>query len=205
VDPEQRAKALLLFQSRHLAMRPEIQWRGGGATVIDSGWGMGRRWGGFATAEVIPHPLTADAEWAVFQGPRRLEVPDFLGLTGQKAAHEHVSERIRASRGVARGLHVLGGLGLASTLVGTFAWSNARTWESYETWSTVTMVGTGALVAGFLGGGFAASRATRLTRDFETLDFESTRDAVDAYNEALRVELGLAPTDVYEAIYGAGR
>lgn len=196
------------FGVRHLELRGLTTWHGGGATVVHSGWGWGGGWGpypspywGLGTSYVIREPMQPDHSWAVFQGVQRLTVPGYLTLVADIERTEDFDRRIRRNEDAADGLRALGFVGIAGTVASYVGASQADTWDQYHQWNTVTAGSLGAVLVGFLGSSICTGQVRSLRSDFRAqLDPDEEQRRVDAYNEELRLELGLSKDEAWQII-----
>jgi hypothetical protein len=93
---------------------------------------------------------------------------------------------------------------IGGVVAGIIGSANADTHQELEDWNTVALAGTGGLIVGFTIGGAAQSSASRLTTDYSKLGWEPTQAQVDAYNEALRTQLGLSPEQAWSILQNGG-
>jgi hypothetical protein len=205
--PEARYPALLAFRQRHLDLRGYTSLVGGGAVVVDSGWGWG--WGGpwwhggFGTSYIIPMSRERVDDWAVYRGSSRLTIPAYLDAVGDETGSRALQGSITRAERTSRTFYAVGGVGLAATVVGFLGAVSARDTGTFHTWNVVSTAGLVAGITGVVVGRGQSGRAARLGHDFSgTLDHEETQSQIDAFNEQLRVELGLTRADVYPILTG---
>jgi hypothetical protein len=202
-------QAAMSFKSQHLEVRQVTSWRGSGSTVVTSGYygyGGGPRGGpsyGMGVSTASPQTIVPEHAWTVFQGPMRLTVPDYLTLVGDDRADD-VRRRIRSARTTGTLFTAIGVAGVGAVVAGIIGSANADTHQEREDWNTVALAGTGGLIVGFTIGGAAQSSASRLTTDYSKLGWEPTQAQVDAYNEALRTQLGLSPEQAWSILENGG-
>ncbi len=200
-------KAAMGFRSGHLEIRTITSWRGGGAFVVHQGYGWGPRgpgprWGlGFST--VVSEPMVPEHAWAVFQGPSRLGVPEYLDLVGDSRADD-VRHRIRSNRTAGAVLSTVGVVGLAAVVTGLVGAADADFPPERREWNNVALAGTGGILIGFTGASIAHGTARRLEYDYGELGWEPTRAQVDGYNEQLRQQLGLSAEQAWHIIDEGG-
>lgn len=205
-----RWEASQAFRVRHLELRGLTSWHGGGATVIHSGWGWGWGWGwgpypspywGLGTSYIIREPMQADHSWAVFQGVQRMTVPGYLTMVADLERAEDFDRRISRNENAADGLRALGFVGIAGTVMSYVGASRADTWDQYHLWNTVSAGSLGSVLVGFLGSTICSGQVRSLRSDFRShLDPDDEQRRVDAYNEELRVELGLSKDEAWQII-----
>ena len=83
-----------------------------------------------------------------------------------------------------------------ATVVGAVGMDSATSPGLRRRWSYVGTSGLGALVVGFVGGSFPATKARRLeTMPSESQDYDALRAKVGAYNADLAESLGLTPAE----------
>lgn len=195
----ERSEAISSYRTRHLAIRRISEIYGGGPTYTSSYYHSYGGWG-FGSVHVMGSPFYRLDTWAVFQGPERLSVPVYLDKVGDTARLQDLEKRVRSNRTASTSLFVLGGAGVATSLVGLIGVDSATTEEQYLAWSAVSTSGVLAMVVGFVGGSFPASKARKLQYSApHTLTLEEVEAAVRGYNGALREELGLSPADALRA------
>jgi hypothetical protein len=197
--------ALLSFRQRHLDLRGFARWEGGDAVVLHSGWGWG--WGGpwwhggFGTSYVIPTARERVDDWAVFRGTTRLTIPAYLDAVGDEGGSRALQGSIARAERSSRALYAVGGAGLAATVIGFFGAASARDIDTFHAWNVVSTAGLVAGISGVVVGRGQSGRAQRLGHDFSgTLDVQETQTRIDAYNEQLRLDLGLSQGDVYPVL-----
>lgn len=192
-------KAIQQFRSEHLEIRTITNWRGGGATVVHHGW-WGPRYGphvGIGT--VYRQPVVAEHTYAVFQGPTRLNVPQYLDVVGDPREDDW-RRRIDNNRRWSAGFTGLGVMGGVATIVGVIGGSMNRDFDRRDDWDLVTLSGIGGLVIGFGGASATSSRAFTLQTNYNLLGWDNTRNQVDDYNDALRQDLGISPQQAWDII-----
>ena len=200
-------QAAMSFRSSHLEIRTVTSWRGGGSTVVTSGYyGSGGRGGshmGVGVSTVVPEPMVPEHAWTVFQGPMRLSVPDYLTLVGDPRADDY-RRRIRSNRTTGTLFSAVGVAGVAAVVAGIIGSANADSHPEREDWNTVALAGTGGILVGFTVGGAAQNTANRLESNYDRLGWEPTQAQVDAYNEQLRQQLGLSTEQAWRILEDNG-
>ncbi len=192
-----RFDALMAFRNQHLDIRGYTRWRGGGATVLHGGWGRRRGWG-LGTSHVIRQPREPDHDWAVFHGPRRLDIPSYLEVIGDTARLTALRQDLGRAQRAASISYGVAGLGLATAVVGFFGSAWAEDDDMLLTWNVVAGAGLCTTLGGAIVGGSASNKAQRLQLDFRgTVGLEDAQQQVDAHNDRLRQDLGLSKSDVY--------
>jgi hypothetical protein len=196
-------RAVLTFRDQHLSIREEHEVIPGRVTFMGSGWGWGPGpWTGttWTSADVVTTPPAVLHSWAVYRGPQRLAVPDFLQAVERDGDARSLELRVRRNASIAR---VFGGVAIAGLAagVGGFVGTVADDPERQMTWTGVAIGGLGSsILSGIVSGG-TRSRSERLAHDFpETQDLTTSQEEVREYNEELRVELGLAPVQAYREL-----
>ena len=177
-------KSIREYKARHLEVRNEMHFSGGGTSIVPWGFGM----------VVSQDPISSSRTWAVYQGPLRLEVPRYLEVTHQEDLRKEVVAKVTRKQWLSRGFYGLAAGGVAAIVAGYVGNLNADSAEEAYQWSAVGTVGLGATVVGLVGGSIPAASARRLRGDFpKTLDIVDTQHRVDVENEQLRQDLGLTP------------
>ncbi len=190
------------YARRHLSVRDTSEIVVSATTMMSpgwgygwggwGGWGWGGGWGGWAWT--VPTATRVDS-WAVLEGTRRLDVPRALDRLGDPGARMELERRVRVRRTWGHVITGVGAAGIAAGVVGLVGLDQARTLDEARAWSAM---GTAGLVGGagaLVVGSFPSSRARRLLVDPTlTIDREQAAEQAEVHNEALRVELGLSPT-----------
>jgi hypothetical protein len=195
--------AILTFRTQHLEVRETDTLIPGRITFVRSGWGWGpRAWRGYSwgTTDVITTPPAVMEGWAVYQGPQRLSVPEYLDAIDRDVDAVALERRIRRNRGVGtlfNGLAVAGlGAGVGG-LVGSIADPN----RVDPTWTGLSLGGFGTAILSGIVGGATRNRASKLAADFDaTQELDGVLEQVRDYNEELRQELGLTPQQAYREL-----
>lgn len=195
---DQQLDALLEFRWQHLEVRA-FERQSPGVTWVSPGWGWGRPgWGGWAT--VVTSPPVIREEWAVYQGPKRLAVPRYLEMVGDRSGAEQLARRIRGNRSTGS---VLGGLALMG-LVGGLGGITASLVDEPVRRDQWTTIGLGSFGGALLSGILSATthhRADKLASDYgKTQDIDQVESEVREFNERLREELGLTADQAYREL-----
>ena len=197
-----RLAALRTYRDERLVVRGEAELSGGAVYGQLGGW-YGYPHRGHVGGWVVADPLRVTRGWGIYQGPRRVDVPTFLGEVGeagQKAALD--GDISRATRN-SQIWFTAAGIGAAALLTG-FVGSNLATTPSdaYQ-WSQVSFLGATTTVVGLVGGSFPSSKAQRLRRvPAATMSVDEANRLANRHNEQLRQELGLSPDDVWRLEQG---
>ena len=201
-------RAVLTFRDEHLSVREEHEVIPGRVTFLAPGWGWGPGpWTGYgwSNADVISTPPDVMHSWAVYRGPERLTVPDFLQAVERTSEAESLEVRVRRNVTIGRvfgGLAVMGVAAGVGGFVGTIADDPSRE----TTWTGVALGGLGGSVLSGIVSGATKSRSEKLAHDFpETQDLLSAQEEVREYDEELRSELGLSPVQAYRELEGPPR
>lgn len=177
-------RAWQAWREQRLVVRPLVEWS------VAPGWGPGW-WGPYGWGGAW---VTSEDRLAVFQGSVRLDVPELLTALGDAPGRLALERRIRRQQRAGRAWTTLGFAGLATSLVGLVGMDRAWTWDQARDWSTVTWVGSAAMVGGFVIGAFPTERARHLQLDPErTLHRDELERRVDAHNDRLARSLGIDP------------
>lgn len=194
--------AMMAYRSRHLELRQLTLRYPGGTSVVTTGYGWGRGWPmwGYSTSYLVQNPDIVQESWAVFQDQRRLTVPAALFALDRAEEAEALTRRIRGYRHASTGGYVvagLGGIGLATALMGA---SVADNYAEYRNWSSLSTASALACGGGILAGWFLQSAAQRMRNDFEaTQDASDLQRSIDARNQRSMEELGLTPSQAAAA------
>lgn len=192
---QDRAAAQWTYRSRHLSVRSLHTVTPGSTVVIYDDWGWRRPYWGMGTSTVIHEPAMVVDTWAVFQGPQRLPVPQYLRLVEADRADE-LGRALRGTRRTRTVGTTVGLAGAGSLAVGLLGMSQAQDIDGYSTWSTVSTLGVVGAVAGLLSAAAGRGRAARLSDDYTaTQEAPVVLDEVYAYNDRLRRALGLTPAE----------
>jgi hypothetical protein len=182
-----------------------------GTTTVHSGyvWGPPRR-RYYHPVTVVHTPPMAHQSWGIYQGSQRLEVPDYLSITGQSTAALDLNNKIDRSESRARVGYTLGGVGVAAVVGGIVARGMADNKQTYVAGYWTSVGGVALSVGGFIGGGIASGRAERLARrPAEFMDLNSVQADIEQYNADLGQELGMDEGDrqlIEAGVYtGGGR
>ena len=189
---------LRAYRVQHLDLRVASTWDGASPSyhgTVSWGWWPYHGWGWWPSIGVRVPPA-GYAGWAVYQGPRRLTVPTYLETVGDSlrlAALDNELRRADLTRKVGLGTS---GVGLAAMAVSLVGMDGARTYQDFRGWSSLGTGGILTAVVGVIVYSSAANRTRRLEGDFSsTVVYEETQAQVDAYNERLRLELGLSEAE----------
>jgi hypothetical protein len=189
---------IMAFRQRHLDLRVAAGFAGSTTHFRGSlswGWWPYHGWGWWPSFAVGVSPA-GYPDWAVYQGPRRLDVPSYLEIVGDPlrlAALDSDLRRTDLTRKVGLGTSAAGLAAMAVSLVGM---DGARTQQDFRSWSSLGTGGVLTAVVGVMVYSSAANRSRRLEADYSyTVEHAETQAQVDAYNEGLRLELGLSEAE----------
>lgn len=190
------ARAMRDYRGRYLSLRQMSEiavgttmtygWYGGWGTAGHAGWG------GWVA---VPQPWLAQRDvLAVYEGPRRIDMPATHRTLGDPAGAEKLESKMRSNRTAAGFLYTIGVAGMVASIGGLIAAENADTWEEANEWTTVSWIGVGATVFGFVGGSIPSAQARRLQADpSASFDLDELQARINSRNDALAAELGLPP------------
>ena len=182
------------YQRQRLVVRQETELRGGGTSVVSSPWANPYS---MTPSQVVQDPIYAVQGWGIYQGSRRLSVPEYLGVIGSDQMKEFLEQDIVRLQATSKGLYAFGGLGVAATVVGIVGMNNSQTPEQRLIFFTAAGGGVVAMLTGFIGGSVPAAKANQIKNDPEyTFTPEQVQDGVDTYNEQLRADLDLSSEEV---------
>ena len=202
VDPEvqqalaaERLEKMRAYKAQRLMVREETEIRGGGMSPQITA-GVGGGWGSPMGTPMANDPLYLVQSWGIYQGKRRLTVPEYLDLTGQDALAEALDMDIQRSRRQSRVLYGIGVVGVVAAGAGVVGQLSATDAERYGLYRTTATLGVVAAIGGFVGGSIPAARAKELELEAGfRLTPEQVQPRLDAYNEALRLRIGLSAED----------
>ena len=203
VDPEaQRALAaarlvdMRAYKAERLVVREETEIRGGGSSPQITG-GIGGGWGSPMGVPINSDPLYSVQTWGIYQGKRRLTVPEYLELTEQDDLSQALELDIQRSKRQSQVLYGIGVAGVVAAGAGVVGQVTAADAERATLYRRTATLGVVAAIGGFVGGSIPAARAKELEQE---VDFRFTPEQVqprlDAYNEVLRLRIGLSADDV---------
>lgn len=203
VDPElqaaqaaERLEKMRAYKAQRLVVREETEIRGGGTSPQITG-GVGGGWGSPMGTPMTTDPVYTVQTWGVYQGKRRLTVPEYLEATDQGELAEALDVDIQRSRRQSRVLYGIGAVGVAAAGAGVVGQVTATDVERYTLYRTTATLGVVAAIGGFVGGSVPAARAKELEQEVSfRFTPEQVQPRLDAYNEALRLRIGLSAEDV---------
>jgi hypothetical protein len=142
-------------------------------------------------------PLDTVQTWGIYQGKRRLTVPEYLEITDQDALAEALELDIQRSKRQSRVLYGIGVGGVVAAGAGVVGQVSTDDVDRYTLYRTTATLGVVAAIAGFVGGSIPAARAKELEQEAGfRFTPEQVQPRLDAYNEALRLRIGLSAEDV---------
>ncbi|MFT5584110.1 MAG: hypothetical protein ACI9VR_001695 [Cognaticolwellia sp.] len=184
------------YKAERMVVREETEIRGGGSSPQITG-GIGGGWGSPMGVPMTNDPLYSVQTWGIYLGKRRLTVPEYLELTDQDVLAQALDLDIQRSKRQSRVLYGIGVAGVVAAGAGVVGQVTTTDAERYTLYRTTATLGVVAAIGGFVGGSIPAARAKELEME---VDFRFTPDQVqprlDAYNEALRLRIGLSAEDV---------
>lgn len=187
--------ALLRFRAEHLEVRPTSEVEGG-AAYVDPAWGP-HTYGWGAPVATLP---TVEREWTVYQGPRRLAVPEYLQEVGLETDAERLQRRIRGGRGAGGFFGTVAALGFIGG-VGGVAMSFADDERNRQEWTAAGVASFGGGLLSAVIASAARHRADTLEADYsKSMDLQQVQVDVRRHNDELRQDLGLTPDQVYREL-----
>ena len=182
------------YQRRRLQLREETELRGGGSSVVSNPYGNPYTLG---SSQVVTDPIYTVRGWGIYEGPRRLTVPQYLNTIGSYEMQEYLEQDIRKLEATSKALYGLGAGGVLATVVGVIGMQNAQDQDQRVIFLATAAGGVGAMLGGFVGGSIPAGKATRIeTEPAYTFTPEQVREDIDEHNEGLRQGLGLSAQEV---------
>lgn len=177
------------YKLRHYSIRTETRYSGGGTRTFSNPYS----WGG--GVYVTQDPISVTRSWAVYKGPSRMDVPTYLQLTHEDEHYKDLTGRIQRTRILGYTYYGAAVAGIAAIVVGAAGVNLAEAEDEKTRWSTVGVIGVGTTIVGLIGGSLPMANARSLQTEYSRarIDIASAQAAIDAENEALRVELGLTP------------
>ena len=193
--------AVQQYQRQRLQIRGEMSFHGGHTTFYS---GHRYRWGGVGMA--VHSPVTTSRTWGVYQGPSRINVPDFLTMVGQTEQSRLLSAEIARAERASRAWYTTAGVGVAGMIVGWVGYNTATTRDDRITFNNISLGGLGLTVTGLIGGSFPAGKATRLQRVPQaSMTSDQAQQLIDTHNNTLRESLQLSADDVWAIESQRGR
>ncbi|MCO4743573.1 MAG: hypothetical protein KC912_02210 [Proteobacteria bacterium] len=185
----ERLQGIRAYRRRHLSLVTELQYRAvPQVTPAASGADP------FATSDVFVREFRSVA---IYQGALRIGVPPALELLGRPDLAVDTARRVQRNRRWGTTLYTLGGVGGLTAIGGFYAMHRSRGGSTQPLAGASAVAGLTAMGIGFVVGTFPATRGRRLAFDpTMTLPTEDIEAELDAYNDGLRLELGLRPSDV---------
>lgn len=185
------------YQRRRVVVRQETEIRGGGTSVVSSPWANPYS---ITPSQVVQDPIYTVQGWGIYQGSRRLSVPDYLGVIGSDQMKHYLEDDILRLQRTSKALYAFGGVGVAATVVGVIGMNTAQQQQDSDLWLIFFATaggGVATMLTGFIGGSIPSAKATRIEQEPEyTFTPEQVREGVDGYNDGLRQELDLTPDEV---------
>lgn len=192
----ERLEKMRAYKAQRLVVREETEIRGGGTSPQITG-GVGGGWGSPMGTPMTTDPVYTVQTWGVYQGKRRLTVPEYLEATDQGELAEALNVDIQRSQRQSRVLYGVGALGVVAAGAGVVGQVTATDVERYALYRTTATLGVVAAIGGFVGGSVPAARAKELEQEVSfRFTPEQVQPRLDAYNEALRLRIGLSAEDV---------
>lgn len=192
----ERLEKMRAYKAQRLIVREEMEIRGGGTSPQITG-GIGGGWGSPMGVPMTNDPLYTVQTWGIYQGKRRLTVPEYLELTDQDELAEALELDIQRSKRQSRVLYGIGVTGVVAAGAGVVGQVSTDDVERYGLYRTTATLGVVAAIGGFVGGSIPAARAKELEQEAGfRLTPEQVQPRLDAYNEALRLRIGLSAEDV---------
>jgi len=185
------------YQRRRIVVRQETEIRGGGTSVVSSPWANPYT---ITPSQVVQDPVYTVQGWGIYQGSRRLSVPEYLNVIGSTQMQQYIEDDILRLERTSKALYAFGGVGVAATVVGVVGMNAARQQNDSDLWLIFFATaggGVATMLTGFIGGSIPASKATRIEQEPEyTFTPEQVREGTDGYNDGLRQELDLTVDEV---------
>ena len=199
-------QALTQYREQRLSVRPETELHGGGAVVVGGGYGGMYRpgpYGGVHVGWAVPgvvlsDPVTAEQTWAVYQGPTRLDAPEFLRAAGETGRADALDRDIkRAKRASAAWLGVAGA-GAVMAVTGVMGLGVTGDPDINRMYNNLMVGGAGVAAVGLVGSSFPSARARELSHDLPaSISLAEAQAMAAKHNDALRQQLGLSPAEVW--------
>ena len=197
-------QALTRYREDRLQIRSETEFHGGGSVMIGGGWGGYYRpgpgihvgWG--VPGVVLTDPITAEPTWAAYQGPRRLDAPEFLRAAGESDRADALDKDIRRARGASYAWLGVAGAGAVAAVTGLMGIGVTDDRDINVMYNNLMVGGATVAAVGLVGSSFPSARARSLQHDLPASISLADAQAIAAKrNEALRQELSLSPAEVW--------
>lgn len=207
VEPPQPSaaelRALTQYREDRITIRSETEFHGGG-TMIVGGWGGAYRagpgvhvaWG--VPGVVLSEPVTASPTWAAYQGPRRLDAPDFLRAAGELERAEALDKDIRHAKRASYAWMGVAGAGAVAAVTGLMGIGITDDRDINILYNNLMVGGATVAAVGLVGSSFPSARARSLQTDLPaSISLAEAQEMAAKRNEALRQELSLSPAQVW--------
>ncbi len=182
------------YRARHFSVRTEFNTTG----VSTRAWSPMPYSGGGA----IPHQDATGTtrSWAVYEGSERVNVPYYLELSGQDQERRDLVARVTMKRWLGRAYYGAAVAGVGTVIFSAIAVNSTEDDAKKNSFEKIGATGLMVAVVGLIGGSVPTAHAARLENDYTMsyIDIASAEDLVDVQNEALRLELGLTPSQAFE-------
>jgi hypothetical protein len=193
-NSQEKLNALRQYQRERLEISNETNISGGATTAYMRGPTMGYGSLGFMISDSIHTTRTMK----VYQAQEPISTAIFLELTGQEGEREDLDALLAKYRKRKAAGRVVAALGLGTTIGGWVGVSQSVTENEVYLYSNVTLGGSILCFGGLLISSFPASKeASLLMTPLNYLSKADVEGRVDAFNDALRTELGLSVEDIW--------
>lgn len=200
-------QALTRYREERLSIRGETEFHGGGsAVVVGGGWGgyyrPGPRGGvhvGWAVPGlVLTEPVVAEQSWAAYQGPQRLDAPDFLRAAGETARADALEKDIHRAKVASYAWLGVAGAGAVAAVTGFMGLGTTDDRDLNMMFNNLMVGGAGVAAIGVVGSSFPSGRARELSHDLPaSISLAEAQAMAAKRNDALRQELNLSPAQVW--------
>lgn len=193
-----KLNALRQYQRERLELSSEVNISGGGSTAYMRGPMMGYGGFGFNSGFVVSDPIYTSRTLRVYQAKEPISTLTFFKLVGDNSQFKQASRQIkkyRLRRNIGRTVALVG---LGVTVGGWVGASRAQTEDDLFLYSNLTLTGSLVCFGGLLGSSFPSSKENALLQTpLASMSKVEVEKHIDAFNDDLRLKLGLTIDDVW--------
>ena len=193
-----KLNALRQYQRERLELSSEVNISGGGSTAYMRGPMMGYGGFGFNSGFVVSDPIYTSRTLRVYQAKEPISTLTFFKLVGDDSQFKQASRQIkkyRLRRNIGRTVALVG---LGVTVGGWVGASRAQTEFELYLYSNATLTGSLVCFGGLLGSSFPSSKENALLQTpLASMSKVEVEKHIDAFNDDLRLKLGLTIDDVW--------
>jgi len=176
------------FDAKHLEIRQIT-------SHYSMGYGGYGGWPGYGWP-IYRYRTVREAYWTVVKGQQHLDSSDFFTLIERPDLSDTVAKRIEKNRIAASTLYGTGAVGAIGLLIGANQMDLATTTDQYSRGAALSTVGAGLLLGGIFSASFPHTRVRELRYQVgQSIPYDDAAAAVFTYNEKLRREIGMSPSE----------